>query len=357
MRLRLLNKWTTVGVAVVALLGLGAVSLAHADEEPEDDTAGKISISISPVTENFQLNSDSVYDGVMNVTNAGSKTFDFEVYSAPYSFSFSETTNDYDQDFNSENSYTQIARWISIQDQSGNYVSSYKDDENGEATHPIFTAEPGETVAVAYRITTPSNIPAGGQYAVLFAQTIAPTSETSGISTSAQLGMKIFGRSDEGEAIQSAEIMDMSIKQSLEKETDVNEGGETVRKNVTFNNINGSAKIKNTGNLDFGAHGVLKVTNIFGQVYYETPDDKAQISVIPESERPISDEWTETPGFGLFMVSWTVTAGEDSSEISQVICLIPPYVIIITIILLTIIIASIILVIRRRKERRSRFTV
>ena len=353
------KKWVIAAtMALVAVLGVGSIGLAHADDEgnqSEEDKSGQISISISPVNKTFNLNSNSVYEGVMNVTNAGTEAFEFEVYSAPYSFALSNITNDYGPDYNSENTYTQLARWITIRDQAGNYVSSLKSDS--EETRPTFSAAPGETVEVAYKITTPDNIPAGGQYAALFAQTKANPSEQSGINALANLGMKIFGRSEEGEAIQSAEIYNMELSRDITKTTEVEENGQTVEKETKVDHNNGHATIKNTGNLDFTARGVLKVTNIFGGVYYETPSEKAQVTIIPESELPISDEWTETPTFGIYKASWTVTAADASESVDMVIFMIPPYVVIIAIILLTIVIVWIIMMVRRRKERRSRFTI
>ena len=356
MRKTLLSRWSIFAViGFIAILSIGIVGLARADEQSDDNNDDKISISISPVTETFQLESNKVYDGTMDVTNAGKVPFDFVVFSAPYSFSLSEATDDYSPNYTTENNYTQIARWITIKDQAGNFVTAMKGDD--EKNLPTFTAAPGETIKIEYHINTPDNIPAGGQYAALFAQTIPPKTETSGISAAASLGMKVFGRSEEGEAIQSADITDMQISKTFETETDVQQNGQTIKQNVTIDRINGSGKVKNTGNLDFSARGVLKVTNIFGEVYYETPEGKAQVSIIPDSELPLSDSWEETPSFGLFRASWTITAGEYSNSIEMVIFLVPPFVIVLTIILLTILIIWIIIMVRRRKERRSRFSV
>lgn len=355
------KKWLTAMIfALVAVLGLGVTGLARAEGEDEqtEPEPGRISISISPVMETFNLKSNSTYDGVMKVTNAGAEPFDFEVYSAPYSFALNETTNDYGPNYSSENNYTQIARWITVRDQAGNYVSSVEGQNSEEAEHPVFSAMPGETIEVAYRISTPDNIPAGGQYATLFARTMPKETEGSGINALANLGMKIFGRSEEGEAIQSAEIADISLAQTKEIDTQVEENGTMVSKKTTVDRINGYALVKNTGNLDFSARGVLTVTSIFGgDPYYQTPEGQGQISIIPDSELPLTDEWTETPSFGLFRAKYEVTAADETKSSEMVICLIPPFVIVLAIILLTIIIVSIILVVRRRKERRSRFTI
>lgn len=337
-------------VVMLAVLVLSSVIIpvgltyAEEGEEAENNTIGT-SISISPVSKVLQLSADSTYDDVLSITNDGNEKIKFEVYAAPYSYIYSEENDTYTLGFSKENNYTQITRWISVKDKNGNYTSK-----------PTFTAEPGETVDVSYRVTTPSSIPDGGQYAVLFAHTLSDPSNASGIKTEASPGMVIYGRSD-GETIIASEISSMQISQTITRDAEVEENGQTITKEMTLNNINASAKVKNTGNLDFNARGVLKVEGILGGAYYETPENEARISVIPEAELTLSDEWEETPGFGLYKVTWTVTAGDKTETSEMVLCLIPPSIIIISIILLTFIIVWIIIAIRKRKERRSRFAV
>ena len=198
---------------------------------------------------------------------------------------------------------------------------------------------------MAYRITTPNNIPSGGQYAVIFAHTLTSVVSASGIRTEASPGMVIYGRSLEGEAITSAEISDLEIKQS------VTESG-TVR-----NNFYASAKIKNTGNVDINATGKLKVEPIIGFSSYETDQKMGYLSVIPEAELVISDEWKETPTFGLYKATWTVSVDDNSETIEKIIFLISPIFIIITIILLTIIVIGVIILVRKRKARRSSLAI
>lgn len=302
------------------------------------------SISISPVNRVFQLSADSKYDDIFSITNDGSEPVKFEVYAAPYSYVYSEADNGYVLGFNRENNYTQIARWISVMDSSGNYTE-----------RSTFTAKPGETIDVNYRISTPKSIPDGGQYAVLFAHTISDPS-SGGIKTEASPGMVIYGRSD-GQAEISSDISELEIKQVIEKEVDVEENSKSTRKNMILNHINASAKIKNTGNVDFNAYGKLKVENVFGGVYYETSEDSgAKISVIPEAELVLSDEWEDTPSFGLYKVTWTVTTIDNEQTIEKIIFIVSPSVIIISIILLTAIITWVIIGFKRRKEHKSRFS-
>lgn len=348
---KILTKFTAValmGLTILSGVAFSLTNLTYAEEGQEEATEEQkngTSISISPVSRIFQLEPNSEYTDVLKVTNDGGDVMNFEVYAAPYSYVQSEETGTYTLGFSKENNYTQITRWISIMDQSGNY----KDKAS-------FTAGPNETVEVNYRVKTPDSIPDGGQYAVLFAHSISGSTNGSGIKTEASPGMVIYGRSN-GETIVASEINEMTLDQTITKETMVEENGQSTRKNTTFNHINASAKVKNTGNLDFNARGVLKVEGILGGAYYETPENEARVSIIPETELILSDEWEETPSFGLYKATWTVTAGDETETMEIVVFLIPPFVIVISIILLTIIIIWIIMMVRKRKERRARLAV
>ena len=310
-------------------------NFASAEEtsEIEDIVKAATSISISPVNKILKLEGDSVYEDTFKVTNNGDEKMEFEVYASPYSYTFSESSNEYQLGFNRENSYTQIVRWITFKDKNGNYTEN-----------PKFTAQPGETVSVTYRISTPSSVPAGGQYAVLFAHTLSADTSSSGLKTEASPGLVVYGRG-EGETISTAEISNLNISKTIGVDND--------KKTI----INGTAKVKNTGNVDFMARGKLVVTGLFGIVHYETPDNTNMVSIIPETELTVSEQWKETPYFGLFHVSWTVYAADNSETISGIILLLPAPILILMILLLTILTIWIIIKVRKRKERRSRFTV
>ncbi len=335
MRQRITN---TLLAGMIAVLGCGFWALsAYADDEPEQKDTPKTSLTLSPVSKTLTIASNSTYDGTMNVTNDGDGEMKIEVHAAPYSYIYSSEDDLYKLGFNNQNNFTQISRWITIKDANGNYVEN-----------PTFKIPSGETLVVEYKITTPDNIPAGGQYAVIFAQTVSDDTDASGIRTEASAGMVVYGHSSEGEVQLSAEIRDMEIGQ-----------GTIADESVKNNNFYGRAKVKNTGNVDFFARGKLKVEPIIGFSSYETADNvgSSTPSIIPESERVVEDEWTETPDFGLFKVTWTVSAGETVETIERVVFLISPAAIIITIIILTIIIVGIIIGVRKRKERRSRLAI
>lgn len=305
----------------------------NSGEDAGDDVA--TSISISPVSKVLELEPNKTYDDFFKITNNGKTPLNFEAYASPYSYTFSEESQEYQLGFSKENSYTQITRWITFRDKDGNYT-----------TNPKFVAPAGETVEVHYRISTPASIPAGGQYAVLFAHTFSDEADNvSGIKTEASPGLVVYGRAA-GETIIKGTVSDSAIHQTL------NVDGET--KNI----INASSKVVNEGNVDFMAIGSMKVTGIFGRTYYETTGTNGKVSVIPESGAVVSDQWDDTPYFGLFNVSWTITVANGEPEtITGTVLILPVPIIILMILLLTIIIIWIIIVIRKRKERRSRFMV
>jgi len=324
-------------VAFAIILGAvvlpGTQAFADGDEQSEM-AAAATSISISPVSKVLQLEANNVYKDTFKVTNNGSSDMKFEVYAAPYSYTLSESDNTYKLGFNNENNYTQISRWITFKDTSGNYVQT-----------TTFTAAPGETVEIKYAISTPSSIPAGGQYAVLFAHTLSSTTTSSGIKTEASPGLVVYGRAA-GETKLASEFNNLSIKQSIKID------------NEDKSLINGVGKVKNTGNVDFMASGHLKVTGIFGNVYYETPADStsSRVSIIPEVELEVSDVWKETPFFGLFNVEWTVSAAGNTETITGQVLILPIPILVLMILLLTIVIVWIIVIIRKRRERRARFS-
>ena len=328
---------TIIRMSILAALLFGVVfcgATAYAEEETQPSQSLGASISLTPVSKVLQIASGSNYDASLTVKNEGDADMKIEVYAAPYSYVYSDAEDIYKLGFNQENSYTQISRWIKIKDVDGNYVEK-----------PEFTIKPKESLVIDYRITTPSSIPAGGQYAVIFAHTLTSTVAENGIKTEASPGMIIYGRSTEGETKIDSEISSMSIEQNVRD-------GEEVR-----NHFFGSAKVKNTGNVDFTAIGTLRVENIFTGLVYETPSNAGRVSVIPETELSVTDEWEETPSIGIFKVTWTVKAGDKTETIDKTIFLVPVYLILILILVLTFMVIWIIMIVRKRKERRSRLAV
>ena len=341
-------KYTSLALAFLGCVFCFNSYYAFAEDLSEADlqeaAAAATSISITPVSDVVTLTPSTVYENTFKVTNNGAEPMEFEVYAAPYSYTATSEEGDYSLNFAHEGNYTQITRWITVKGPDGNYSAK-----------PVFTAESGSSVEVTYRITTPESVPAGGQYAVIFAHTISGTMTSSGIKTEASPGLVIYGRST-GETVRSAEISNLSIEKEIVTVNSV-DGSKS-----STPHINATAKIKNTGNIDFTATGTLKVEGILGRSYYETPLNASAISVIPNDDDSgttltLKDEWKETPFFGLFNVTWKVVAAGETQEVTRVVLIMPVILIIVMLILLTAIVIWIIILVRKRKERRSRFMV
>lgn len=341
---RLISKLVCAVVVLTCFLVSQGYENTYAEENSSTDSASQnvtvygADISISPISEIIQLSSSSVYEKQFTVTNDGDAAVNFEVFVAPYSYIYSEADDTYTLGFTNENNYTQLTRWTKIMDSAGNYVRN-----------PHFSIQGKESMEITYRISTPDSMPAGGQYAVIFVHTLAEAENSNGIKTEASPGIVIYGRA-EGETVISGEISALGISQTITKDA----GNDN---STTLGHINATAKVKNTGNIDFNATAVLKVEGIFGGAYYETPENKARTSVIPESELVLTDEWENTPIFGLYKATWTVTAAGETQTIEQVIFINPVPFIIVTIIILTIIIVWITIMLRKRKQRRARLAV
>ena len=311
-------------------------ALIYADEETDSttSTSGSTSISLMPVSKILQISSNSVYEDKMTVTNDGDSMMKIEVYAAPYTYVYSESEDAYTLGFNNDNNFTQIVRWITFKDSTGNWVK--------KGTYSI---EPKGSIDVEYRISTPNNIAGGGQYAVIFAHTLTSSTSANGIRTEASPGMVLYGRSSEGETIVKSSISDLQIQYGI---------GEGQTKQDGFF---ASAKVKNEGNVDFNAVGKMTVRDIFGGIAYETPETNGRLSVIPDAELVVSDKWTELPFFGIYNTTWTVKVGENTETIERTIFVNFALFLIMSIILLTILVIGSIMVIRRRRERRSRLAV
>ena len=331
-------SWGIIIFVVLSLFGIGySFSNAHAEEESDTNTeesaGGGTSISLTPVNKVLQIASNSVYEDKMTINNDGDSDMKIEVYAAPYFYIYSESEDTYKLGFSTENNYTQIARWITFKDTDGNWSKKAN-----------YTIEPKKSLDVTYQISTPNNISGGGQYAVIFAHTLTSTT-SGGIRTEASPGMVVYGRSTEGETIVKPVISDLKI------EYGVNDG------TTTRNDFYASAKVKNDGNVDFNVIGEMTIKDLFGGEVYKTLEPRGRISVIPEAELVVSDEWEESPFFGIYHVSWTVRVGDESETIEKTIFVNFALFLLITIILLTIIAIWIIMRVRKRKERRSRLAV
>jgi hypothetical protein len=295
-------------LSMAALLGLFAMPVSPVGAEEEASNPAS-SIQLSPVSQRLSLTANTVVDSKIKITNSGSENLSFRVYATPYGV----TDITYEANFDVENDYTKIANWISF-DQS-----EYKD----------LTA--GEVVEVPFHISVPSDIPGGGQYAVVFAETLPDSANTgtgaASIQTVGRVGSLIY-----------ADL-----------------GGETHREGelVAFNqptfaeaSLKPVAQIKNSGNIDFSFTHSTVVKTLFGKEVFNNSINR---SVLPTTTREITQEWTEAPSIGLYLVSNKISfLNQNPVDETKLVYIGPTWILVTILVILGLIFILIVLIIVRK---------
>ncbi len=313
---------------IVGAFALGAVitpvaSPVYAEEDVTSASESSSWIQVSPVSARVVLRPGSELDYSIIVSNVGTDSFNFSVYASPYTI----VDEDYNVSFAEETNRSQIVRWIKFINDDGSLVDTYKG-----------SVAPGAKKAVNYRVTVPNDIPAGGQYATIFAQTEPSDTETttSGLKTVSRIGMVVYGRT-EGETDESAEITEYHLPGFL---------------------LNGPVKassvVKNSGNTDIEARYSYSVKSIVGSELY---NEEAAYNILPDTSRRQEFTWENSQIMGIFNVTYKVEVLGEVHEESHLLVILPAYMIVIAIILLTALAVWIIMLVRKRRERKSRLMV
>ena len=314
---------------IAGILALSAVITplsqpTYAEGEEVQQPASSTWIQVTPVSTRVVLKPGTEVDYSMIVSNVGTDAFDFSVYAAPYTI----VDESYNVSFSDETNRTQIVRWIKFINDDGSLTDTYKG-----------SIEAGGKKSVNYRVTVPEDVPAGGQYATIFAQTDSNGDqqlESSGLKTVSRIGMVVYGRTD-GETNDAAEIAEYEIP------------GFLLSGPVTVKSL-----VKNIGNTDFEARYKMTVQSITGSELYTIEDAH---NILPDTARREELTWENSQTMGIFKVTYRVEAMGEVREETRILIILPLFMIIIIITLLTIITIWIIMVIRKRKERKSRLVV
>lgn len=326
MKLHKINIRTATTFAIMAaVLGSAIPSvLPHNHASAEDaDNIPAIWLQISPVSNRVTLTPGKELDYNFTVSNIGSESFSYHVYATPYSV----TDEDYNINFKDDTNRTQVSRWIKFYQEDGTLSDTAQ-----------YTIGVGEKQTINYQISVPENVPEGGQYATIFAESdeVEGAMSGSGIKTVSRVGLIVYGRT-EGETDDSAEITEYSVPTFMTK-----------------GSISALSKVKNVGNTDFEAQHEFTVKSLFGKELYS----KSIIyNVLPDTERRINLEWDNTPMLGVFQVSYSVSALDQARSGTKIVVILPIYVIVLALVLLTFLIIWAIILIRKRRERRSRLLV
>ena len=230
-------------------------------------------LEISPLEFRFSLDDPTSFPTSFTVKNSGEEPLSLRFYAEP-ALGLDNPT------------YGRLAEWIKFSEQS-------------------LVLAPNESKAIIFSINPPSTLPAGGQYANLFTEIINEDSNTSGskLKFTSRSGIKLFAKSN----IDPVRTVDFHSP--------------TLPTFLSNQNLSASILAENSGNLDFGVKTNFRVTTLLGKQLYA---DSVYADLLPESTKEIYQEWSDTPSFGLYNVSFSVRALDTSLSFNRLVLITSP---------------------------------
>lgn len=273
------NCLSRMFISLIAIMAIGVTFLIPKSVLAEEL---KSEITMSPAQDTIELKAGQSFEGSFKIYNTGDTDFEFTVSASPYSVE----GEDYQQDFETKTKQTYLADWIKFEKEE--YFLKVK-----------------EHVVVNYTVNVPKEIPAGGQYAVLFAETEGTSS--SSIMSTKRVGMLLHARTD--------------VNPILEGKVEAPK----IPAIKFDSHLNIKQIIENTGNTDFDTTINIKAETIFGREVYNST--RPNTKVLPRSRRAIEVKWDSAPVLGLLKISLTTNFLDKTFEYSGWTLFISPIII------------------------------
>ena len=283
------KKIKLILAAFVAVFALVGISFAFTDNTQAEEKAA-VHIQISPVKQKISVKPGDSYTDTVKVQNVGAARFNYNVYATPYSV----TSDKYDPNYSNFTTFSQMSKWITF-------------DENTAKG----ALDPGETRDVRYTVNVPEDVPAGGQYAAIMAETADGNDENSTVNVVHRVGTILYA--------------------AIPGETRVS--GEIVKNNVnTFYfspPLTVTSLVKNTGNVEETAKYTVKIYPLFSnEAVFNTEEAEENAysrDIMPETERFNSITWEGAPSIGIFKVTQIIDfAGQDQNhEVTKLVLICP----------------------------------
>lgn len=280
------HPFQTITKFITSLLVFGAMSLVLSAP------ASAAEMTISPAKVTPEIKRGQKYQGEFELYNTGKDAFKVKIYPHQY-----EATNDgYKLEGTSDRSL--LHKWIKIDT-------------------PELEIEADKSATIKYTIDTPNDIPDGGQYAVIFAETVNDEDmNQSGVKATSRLGMLIYASTD-GQNRLEGDLNNVTIPF-------LNIGSKS---NFSFN-------ATNTGNTHYDVQAELKITDLFGnQKYHEV---KPNLTVLPSLDKKFVFEWTQSPVFALMKVNLKASGLDKTIDETKTVLFISPvfFIILATIVII-----------------------
>lgn len=302
------------GILLALLCGLGfAAPVAAADDH--------IVMSLRPSEQEVELKPGQHFEGSVVVYNVGKVPFSFKASAAPYQVK----NDDYEQDFVSTSSSTQMANWI---------------------TFPTtdFSVNPNQSAEVKFIIDVPEDIPGGGQYAAVIIRADEGKRQQSGINMVGQIAALLYGHIEGDEVRATGQIQNYQFSSLMF-------GGE-----FKINSV-----VENTGNVDFKVTETLTIKDFFTNREAMTPESTndagypigtTSATVLPGTARTFKMAWKDAPQVGIFRVKHTISYLDEEKVTEKIVIVCPLWLIVLGVILLALMIIWLVMSLTHgRKEK------
>ena len=271
---------------------------------------------VSPMNQKISLVPGERTYGTFKITNPGTSTNDFAFELSIEPFTVDEN---YEIKFENNGDYNQIVDWITL-DYKGGVIS------------------PNNTAIIGFYIDTPSDAPAGGQYASILVKTIQN-------EASAEDGINLHHN--------------FSIAHVLYADV----AGETVRKGTVNHievpsflfsgQITGSASITNDGNVHSDGTYIMQIYPLFSsEELYTNEEAPLTNTILPGSTRSTAIRWDDTPLVGVFHVVYTASFEGVENKVDKIVIVCPLWLLFLIILAIFLLIFRIMTGKRKQDEKK-----
>lgn len=301
------SKFCAAFVFAIATILASFSPVYAADETPA------YGISISPVTMELEdLSPGDSTSGTFTIKNTGQNKCNYKIVFEPYTVE----GDDYEPTLDKKTAYNDIIDWATFSSESG-------------------TLEPQESKDITFIITVPDDVPAGGQYGAIIAETTndSEASDSASISLGRRVGMIVYSQVS-GQTRIAGDVEENKISGFLFKPP-----------------ISATSIIENTGNTHITATYTLQVFPLFSdEEVYSNEDDPETNLILPETRRFNTISWDGAPHFGIFKVRQTINAFGKDDVTEKIVVLCPLWLLFVLILIIVCIIFWIVMRIRARKQ-------
>lgn len=298
-------------IAVVACLALHGVIFVGCGVYAAEDDKPDYRIQVSPVKLELDLKPGVTTTTNFKVQNTGKKEFGFELSTGPFSVS----DENYTQDLATVTNYTNIKDWITFSTSKG-------------------TIPAGGEEEITVEVKVPKDIPAGGQYGVIFARMKEDSGETGGIKSEKQVGILVYSKNVEGNTHKEGEIVENKVPSFMFAPP-----------------IQATSIVSNTGNVHADAMYILQVFPLFGgEEVYTNEEHPETRTILPETRRLNTMSWDGAPQLGIFRVKQTVKFLDKTSVTEKIVFICPLWFLFIILAIIFLAIFWIVSRVRNRKK-------